>query len=144
MFDRGEPPKAGNPTVFLFRAIRRTEMPNQQPNGDPKQGTNQEPKQEPNQGTNQEPNQQPGAGAGESGDNAGAAQPDYGMILDMIKDVQSNQAVIMGKLKTLSDAQSILVDSGAVIHEGSDPDSGVQTNFSNDGFISLDKMDLSI
>lgn len=115
-------------------------MPNQQPNGDPKQ----EPKQEHKQGTNQEPNQQPDTVAGESDTNVGAAQPDYGMILGMIKDVQANQAAIMGKLKTLSDAQSILVDSGAVVHEGNDPQSGVQTDFSNDGFISLDKMDLSI
>lgn len=119
-------------------------MPNQQPNGDLKQGTNQEPNQEPNKGTNQEPNQQPGTGAGESDANVGAAQPDYGMILGMIKDVQANQAAIMGKLKSLSDAQSILVDSGAVVHEENDSNSNVQTNFSNDGFISLDKMDLSI
>lgn len=111
-------------------------MPNKQPNGDPKQGTNQEPKQEPKQ--------QPGKGAGESDDNVGAVQPDYSMILGMIKDVQANQAAIMGKLKSLSDAQSILVDSGAVVHEENDSNSNVQTNFSNDGFISLDKMDLSI
>ena len=107
-------------------------MPNQQPDGEPKQ----EPKQEPNQ--------QPNTGAGESNPDDGAVQPDYGMILGMIKDVQANQSAIMGKLKSLSDAQSILVDSGAVVHEGNDPQSGVQTNFSNDGFISLDKMDLSI
>lgn len=123
-------------------------MPNQQPNGDPKQDPKQEPNQQPNgdpkQDPKQEPKQQPDPGAGESGANAGAAQPDYGMILGMIKDVQANQAAIMGKLKSLSDAQSILVDSGAVIYEGNDPQSGVQTNFSNDGFISLDKMDLSI
>lgn len=107
-------------------------MPNQQPDGEPKQ----EPKQEPNQ--------QPNTGAGESNPDDGAVQPDYGMILEMIKDVQSNQSAIMGKLKSLSDAQSILVDSGAVVREGTEPQSGVQTNFSNDGFISLDKMDLSI
>lgn len=107
-------------------------MPNQQPDGEPKQ----EPKQQPNQ--------QPNTGAGESNPDDGAVQPDYGMILEMIKDVQSNQAAIIGKLKALSDAQSILVDSGAVVHEGNEPQSGVQTNFSNDGFISLDKMDLSI
>ena len=111
-------------------------MPNQQPDGDPKQ----EPKQEPER----EPNQQPDTGAGESNPDGGAAQPDYGMILGMIKDMQANQSAIMGKLKSLSDAQSLLVDSGAVVHEGNDPQSGVQTNFSNDGFISLDKMDLSI
>lgn len=92
----------------------------------------------------QTPNQEPGTGDGESTPSGGAEQPDYGMILGMIKDVQANQAAIMGKLKSLSDAQSILVDSGAVVHEGNDPQSGVQTNFSNDGFISLDKMDLSI
>lgn len=111
-------------------------MPNQQPDSDPKQ----EPKQEPKQ----QPNQQPNTGAGESNPDDGAAQPDYGMLLEMIKDVQSNQSLIMGKLKSLSDAQSILVDSGAVVREGTEPKSGVQANFSNDGFISLDKMDLSI
>lgn len=111
-------------------------MSNQQADGKSKQ----EPKQEPNQ----QPNQQPNTGAGESNPGDGAAQPDYGMILDMIRDVQSNQSIIMGKLKSLSDAQSILVDSGAVVREASEPQSGVQTNFSNDAFISLDKMDLSI
>ena len=89
-------------------------------------------------------NNEPETVAGESTQSGGAEQPDYGMILNMIKDVQANQAAIMGKLKSLSDAQSILVDSGAVVHEGNEPQSGVQTNFSNDGFISLDKMDLSI
>ena len=111
-------------------------MPDQQPEGGPEQGPGQEP--------NQQPNRQPDAGAGESNPDDGAAQPDYGMILEMIKDVQANQAAIMGKLKSLSDAQSILVDSGAVVREGTEPQSGVQANFSNDGFISLDKMDLSI
>lgn len=99
---------------------------------------------DPDQMPNQTQNQEPPTGAGESTPSGGAEQPDYGMILDMIKDVQSNQAVIMGKLKSLSDAQSILVDSGAVVHEDTDHNSGVQTSFSNDGFISLDKMDLSI
>lgn len=111
-------------------------MPNQQPDGGPEQ--------EPKQGPRQEPNQQPNTGAGESDPDGGAAQPDYGMILGMIRDVQANQSAIMGKLKSLSDAQSLLVDSGAVVHEGNDPQSGVQANFSNDGFIPLDKMDLSI
>lgn len=104
--------------------------------------------EKPEGAENQEPepttNQEPGTGDGESTQSGGAVQPDYGMILGMIKDVQANQAVIIGKLKSLSDAQSILVDSGAVVHEGTEPQSGVQTNFSNDGFISLDKMDLSI
>lgn len=123
-------------------------MPKQQPYGDtkqePKREPEQEPKQEPRQEPSQEPDQQPGTGAGESDADGGAAQLDYGMILGMIKDMQANQSAIMGKLKSLSDAQSLLVDSGAVVHEGNEPRSGVQTNFSNDGFISLDKMDLSI
>lgn len=111
-------------------------MPNQQPDGDPEQ----EPKREPGR----EPSRQPNAGAGGPDPDGGAAQPDYGMILGMIKDMQANQSAIMGKLKSLSDAQSLLVDSGAVVHEGNDPQSGLQANFSNDGFISLDKMDLSV
>lgn len=111
-------------------------MPNQQPDGDPRR----EPEREPGR----EPNQQPDTGAGESSRDGGAAQPDYGMILGMIRDMQANQSAIMGRLKSLSDAQSLLVDSGAVVHEGNDPQSGVQANFSNDGFISLDKMDLSV
>lgn len=108
-------------------------MPNQQPDG--------EPEQQPSQ---QQPSQQPNTGAGESSRGDGAVQPGYGVILEMIKDIQANQSAIMGKLKSLSDAQSILVDSGAVVREGTEPQSGVRTNFSNDGFISLDKMDLSI
>lgn len=107
-------------------------MPDQQPDG--------EPKREPNR----EPSQQPGTGAGEPDRVDGAAQPDYGMILEMIRDVQANQSAIMGKLKSLSDAQSILVDSGAVVHEGNEPQSGVRADFPNDGLISLDKMDLSV
>lgn len=115
-------------------------MPNQQPDSDHVQEPGQEPGREPGRG----PNQRPGAGAGESDADGGAARPDYGMILGMIRDVQANQSAIMGRLKSLSDAQSLLVDSGAVVHEGNDPQSGVQANFSGDGFISLDKMDLSI
>ena len=111
-------------------------MPNQQPDVEPKR----EPKREPGR----DPNRQPNAGAGESDPDGGAAQPDYGMIMGMIRDMQANQHAIMGKLKSLSDAQSLLVDSGAVVHEGNEPRSGVQADFSNDGFISLDKMDLSI
>ena len=104
----------------------------------------QKPEGEPGQGPKKEPNQQPGAGAGEPGPDDGAAQPDYGMIMEMIKEVQSSQSAIMGRLKSLSDAQSLLVDSGAVVHEGGEPQSGVRANFPNDGLISLDKMDLSI
>lgn len=111
------------------------------PNQEPPQNGDSEPKTEPNTGANQETP----TGNGESApDGGGAEEPDYGMILDMLKEVQANQAVIAGKLKSLTDAQSILVDSGAVVHEVDEPESGVQTNFSNDGFISLDKMDLSI
>lgn len=110
----------------------------------PEGGESQNPVQTSNQNPVQTPNQEPGTWDGEPTPSGGAEQPDYGMILAMIKDVQANQAAIMGKLKSLSDAQSILVDSGAVVHEGNGPQSGVQTNFSNDGFISLDKMDLSI
>lgn len=103
-------------------------MPNQKPEGEP----------------GQEPNRRPDAGAGESNQNDGAAQPDYGTILEMIREVQSNQSAIMGRLKSLSDAQSLLVDSGAVVHEGNEPRSGVRASLPNDGLISLDKMDLSI
>lgn len=119
-------------------------MPNQQPDVEPKQETKREPEREPRREPEREPNQQPDTGAGESDPDGGAAQPDYGMILGMIKDMQANQSAIMGKLKSLSDAQSLLVDSGAVVHEGDDPQSGVRTDLPNDGFISLDKMDLSI
>lgn len=106
---------------------------------------NQEPSQNDGNEPKTEPNQEPPTGNGESApDGGGAEEPDYGMILGMLKEVQANQAVIAGKLKSLADAQSILVDSGAVVHESNEPKSGVQTNFSNDGFISLDKMDLSI
>lgn len=111
-------------------------MSDQQPGGDPSREPSPEPGREP--GPRQDP------GAGEPRADAGAAQPDYGMILGMIKEVQANQAAIMGKLKSLSDAQSILVDSGAVVREEGDSDGRARAGLSNDGFIPLDGMDLSI
>lgn len=84
--------------------------------------------------------------AGTEFGNAGGtdAQPDYAMIMETMKQLQANQAAMSAQLKAISDAQSVIVDAGAVVREmpasqidtGNDPD--------NDGFISLDDMDLSI
>lgn len=82
---------------------------------------------------------------GESGNDAGAAAtPDYATLMEAIRQVQENQADMRAQIKKITDAQSVMVESGAVVHE-------LQANqmcdtdiIDNDGFISLDKMDLSI
>lgn len=91
---------------------------------------------------------------GESGDNAGAESGsgtvaseqgvDYGMIMEMLNAVQANQAEMSAKIQKLTDAQSVMVDAGAVIREGSDPSSSDVTDDKYDGFVSIDELDLSI
>lgn len=94
--------------------------------------------------TEEKPDTETEEGA-ESGNAGGARpQPDYGMILETMRELKANQAAMSAQLKAISDAQSVIVDAGAVVREipaaqvdtGNDPD--------NDGFISLDEMDLSI
>lgn len=102
---------------------------------------NQEP--EPNDKPSQE-----GEGGGESGQgSAGAADSgiDYSTIMNTLKAVQENQAAMSLQIKAISDAQSVLVDNGAVVREL--PASQIKPDFSssdNDDFVSIEDLDLSI
>lgn len=82
----------------------------------------------------------------ESGSNAGVASssPDYGTIMTMLESLQANQAHMTAQIKAISDAQSVLVESGAVVHEIPASQINTDSNSDNDGFISLEDMDFSI
>lgn len=98
-----------------------------------------------------EPNDNPapeGEGGGESGqESAGAADSgiDYSTIMNTLKAVQENQAAMSLQIKAISDAQSVLVDNGAVVREL--PASQIKPGFSSsdsDDFVSIEDLDLSI
>ena len=82
-------------------------------------------------------------GATESG--AGAAQPDYSMLMQMMQEMQANQTRLAGQIAKLSDAQSALIDAGAVIHEdGSRRPGLVDEQPTDDEFVPIERLDLSI
>lgn len=91
---------------------------------------------------------------GESGDNVGADSGSvggsdeqgisYGMIMETLQAVQANQAKMSAQIQKLSDAQSVLVDAGAVVREGSGPSNSDVTDDVNDGFVSIDELDLNL
>lgn len=91
---------------------------------------------------------------GESGTDSGAdsstesvvQQPavDYAMIMETLSAVQANQAKMSAQIQKLTDAQSVMVDAGAVIREGADTSSSDVTDDKYDGFVSIDDLDLSI
>lgn len=82
-------------------------------------------------------------GATESG--AGAAQPDYSMLMQMMQEMQANQTRLAGQIAKLSDAQSAIIDAGAVIHEGGSRRPGlVDEQPTDDEFVPIERLDLSI
>lgn len=82
-------------------------------------------------------------GATESG--AGAAQPDYSMLMQMMQEMQANQTRLAGQIAKISDAQSALIDAGAVIHEdGSRRPGLVDEQPADDEFVPIERLDLSI
>lgn len=81
--------------------------------------------------------------ATESG--AGAAKPDYSMLMQMMEEMQANQTRLAGQIAKLTDAQSALVDAGAVIHEdGSRRPGLVDDPPTDDEFVPIERLDLSI
>ena len=95
---------------------------------------------------NQEP--QPTA-EGESGQNEAAGADnggqDYSMIMNALTALQENQAAMSLQIKAISDAQSVLVDSGAVVREM--PAAQMSADYGSsdeDDFVSIDDLDLSI
>lgn len=82
-------------------------------------------------------------GATDSG--AGAAQPDYSMLMQMMQEMQANQTRLAGQIAKLSDAQSAIIDAGAVIHEdGSRRPGLVDDQPTDDEFVPIERLDLSI
>lgn len=100
------------------------------------------------------PNSNEPTGNGESGDNAGADSGSapaaneqgisYDMLMETLSAVQANQAKMSAQIQKLTDAQSVLVDAGAVVREGSTDNSGHVTDDNVDGFVSIDELDLNI
>lgn len=82
-------------------------------------------------------------GATETG--AGAAQPDYSMLMQMMQEMQENQTRLAGQIAKISDAQSAIIDAGAVIHEGGSRRPGlVDEQPDDDEFVPIERLDLSI
>ena len=69
------------------------------------------------------------------------AQVDYGMLLDALKRVEENQSRLQSQIAKISDAQSVLVDAGAVVHDDSTCDTD-DTGY--DEYVSIEQLDLSI
>lgn len=69
------------------------------------------------------------------------ADADYGMILEAIKRIEDNQTRLAGQVAKISDAQSVLVDAGAVIHDDSALDENTPCV---DEFVPLEKLNLSL
>lgn len=76
---------------------------------------------------------------------AGAAQPDYTMLMQMMQEMQANQTRLAGQIAKLSDAQSAIIDAGAVIQEdGSRRPGLVGEQPCDDEFVPIERLDLSI
>lgn len=76
---------------------------------------------------------------------AGAAQPDYSMLMQMMQEMKENQTRLAGQIAKISDAQSAIIDAGAVIHEdGSRRPGLVGEQPDDDEFVPIERLDLSI
>ncbi len=92
--------------------------------------------------------------SGESGDEAGADSGSanaageqgisYDMIMETLTAMQANQAKMSAQIQKLTDAQSILVDAGAVVREDSAATIDNANDDNIDGFVSIDELDLNI
>lgn len=97
----------------------------------PEQKTEENKAESPTQSNEQET----GAGAAQEPSN------DYGTIMELLKQVQENQTRLVGEIAAIKDAQSVLIDAGAVIHDDS---AQVDLTTGVDEFIPIDKLDLSL
>lgn len=76
-----------------------------------------------------------------------AAQPsaDYRQLMDMMSQMQANQDRMAAQIERISDAQSMLVGAGAVIHESPASDTVADVeNDNDDGYVPIEMLDLSI
>lgn len=86
-----------------------------------------------------------GATDGATDTGAGVAQPDYSMLMQMMQEMQENQTRLAGQIAKISDAQSAIIDAGAVIHEGGRRRPGlVDDTPDDDEFVPIERLDLSI
>lgn len=70
---------------------------------------------------------------------------DYSMIMDTLKALQENQAAMSLQLKAVSDAQSVIVDNGAIVREiPADQIDADSAQSDNDEFVPIEELDLSI
>lgn len=70
---------------------------------------------------------------------------DYASILQMLTDMQANQDELAGQIERISDAQSMILGAGAVIHESGDVQPGTPVKPpTDDDYVPLDKLNLSI
>lgn len=62
-------------------------------------------------------------------------------VLDMLTQMREEQRRLAGEIAAVKDAQSVLVDAGAVIHDESKTDNDPTAV---DGFVSIDALDLNL
>ena len=75
---------------------------------------------------------------------AGEQGISYDMIMETLTAMQANQAKMSAQIQKLTDAQSVLVDAGAVVREDSAASIDNANDDNIDGFVSIDELDLNI
>lgn len=77
-------------------------------------------------------------------DDESAAKPgtDYTQLMDMMATMQANQDKMAAQIERISDAQSMLVGKGVVIHEA--PPDGNDNSANDDLFVPLEQLDFNI
>lgn len=67
---------------------------------------------------------------------------DYTQLMDAIANMQANQDRLAAQIERISDAQSMLIGKGAVIHEPAVDD--VDNSTDDDLFVPLEQLDFNI
>lgn len=77
-------------------------------------------------------------------DDGSAAKPgvDYTQLMDAITNMQANQDRMAAQIERISDAQSMLVGKGVVIHEAATDD--IDNSTDDDMFVPLEQLDFNI
>ena len=77
-------------------------------------------------------------------DDESAAKPgaDYTQLMDMMETMQANQDKMAAQIERISDAQSMLIGKGAVIHEPAVDD--VDNPTDDDLFVPLEQLDFNV
>ena len=67
---------------------------------------------------------------------------DYAQLMDMMATMQANQDRMAAQIERISDAQSMLVGKGVVIHEA--PTDDIDNSTDDDLFVPLEQLDFNI